>query len=154
MKEVYEGKSDEGEFKKSVIHMCENTPLDRIRGRKKPRDLEDYSFKLEKMRLKEENIARIVSGRILSVAFFPTDQRTVVVAGDKYGHVGVWDVDYGEEKEGGDGVYIYCPHSAPVSGITVQPFALSKVSTSVDSTRTLIQLQLIYACFLQTNGYL
>ncbi|XP_031483103.1 uncharacterized protein LOC116252744 [Nymphaea colorata] len=129
-KEVYEGKSDEGEFKKTVLDICETTPLGRFRGRGEPRDLVDSSFKVEKLRLKEENIARVVSGRILTVKFFPTDQRTVVVAGDKYGHVGFWDVDYGDEKEGGDGVYIYCPHSAPVSGITVQPFALSKVFTS------------------------
>ncbi|KAL8145323.1 hypothetical protein AgCh_003496 [Apium graveolens] len=80
---------------------------------------------LDSMRLEEGNVARVVPGRILSVRVFPCERRVVVV-GNKFGNVGFWDVDSVDES---DGIYVYQPHSAPISGIVVQPFSMSKMFT-------------------------
>lgn len=77
--------------------------------------------------LAPENVRRLLPGRILTVSFFPFGDRRVVVAGDKLGHLGFWDADFGEGEGEGDGSYIFAPHSAPVSGISFHPFSLSKV---------------------------
>uniref|UniRef100_A0A803KPE5 WD repeat-containing protein 76 n=2 Tax=Chenopodium quinoa TaxID=63459 RepID=A0A803KPE5_CHEQI len=81
------------------------------------------------LKLEYDNIARVVPGRIFSVQFFPTTEMTMVVVGNKFGQLGFWDVkpQMGEEK---DVIHLYKPHLAPISGISVHPFALSKVYSS------------------------
>ncbi|KAK9098406.1 hypothetical protein Syun_025451 [Stephania yunnanensis] len=85
-------------------------------------------FDLGSLVLEWENVARIMSGKILNVQFLPCVERTVVVAGNSSGNLSIWDVDCGDE--GGNGVYLYHPHAGPVSGISIQPSVLSKVFTS------------------------
>ncbi|GAB4828175.1 hypothetical protein Ancab_035092 [Ancistrocladus abbreviatus] len=82
----------------------------------------------ESFSLDPENIARVVPGKIMVVRFFPTIEMTIIAAGNKFGDVGFWDVESRNEDD--DGVYLYHPHSAPVSGIVVQPFSLTKMYTS------------------------
>ncbi|XP_010265685.1 PREDICTED: WD repeat-containing protein 76 [Nelumbo nucifera] len=84
-------------------------------------------FNWVSLTLKPENIARVMPGRILNVLFFPTKDRTLIVAGNKFGNLAFWDAD--SEGEG-DGIYLYSPHSGPISGILIQPYSLSKVFTS------------------------
>ncbi|GFS41631.1 similar to DROUGHT SENSITIVE 1 [Actinidia rufa] len=86
------------------------------------------SIDLGELRLEPRNVARIVPERIMEVRFFPTVDMNMIVVGNKWGNVGFWDVDAKEED--GDGIYLYRPHSGPVSGIAVQPFSMSKVYTS------------------------
>lgn len=76
--------------------------------------------------LKPKNVAKVVSERIMSVRFLPFVDRTVVVVGNKIGNLGFWDLDYREGD--GDGIYVYQPHSGPVSGISVHPFSPRKVT--------------------------
>ena len=83
------------------------------------------SIDLGELRLEPRNVARIVPERIMEVRFFPTVDMNMIVVGNKWGNVGFWDVDATEED--GDGIYLYRPHSGPVSGIAVQPFSMSKV---------------------------
>ncbi|KAJ4958359.1 hypothetical protein NE237_025470 [Protea cynaroides] len=86
------------------------------------------SLNLASLRLRPEKIARVVPGTILNVCFFPTTYRLLVVAGNNIGNVGFWDVDSPAVE--GNGIYLYRPHSASVSGISIQPYSLSKVFTS------------------------
>ncbi|KAJ4957569.1 hypothetical protein NE237_024680 [Protea cynaroides] len=86
------------------------------------------SLNLPSLRLRPENIARVVPGKIPNVCFFPTTYRLLVVAGNIFGNVGFWDVDSPAVE--GNGIYLYRPHSDPVSGISIQPYSLSKVFTS------------------------
>lgn len=94
----------------------------------------DPSVKLEEpldprsLHLYDDNVARVVPGRIFSVRFFPTTNMTMVVAGNKYGHLGFWDVKP-QHREDKDVIHLYQPHSAPISGISMHPFSLSKVIT-------------------------
>ncbi|CAA6661656.1 unnamed protein product [Spirodela intermedia] len=87
-----------------------------------------------------ENVRRLLPGRILTVCFFPFGDRRVVAAGDKLGHLGFWDGDFGEGA--GDGSYIFAPHTAPVSGISFHPFSLSKIfSCSYDGFIRLMDVE-------------
>ncbi|KAK9130500.1 hypothetical protein Sjap_010987 [Stephania japonica] len=75
--------------------------------------------------LESENVAKIMCGTITNVKFFPCVERAIVVAGNGIGNLSFWDVDCG--KEDGNGAYLYRPHFGPVSGISIQPSALSKI---------------------------
>ncbi|KAI3861051.1 hypothetical protein MKX03_016022 [Papaver bracteatum] len=96
------------------------------------------SLELESLILKPENVARVLPKNILNLCFFPCKNRSIVVAGNKAGSLAIWDMDADlkdiEEKEeqigNGDGIYLYDPHTAPISGIVIQPISLSKVYTS------------------------
>ncbi|KAL6973912.1 hypothetical protein U1Q18_028097 [Sarracenia purpurea var. burkii] len=86
------------------------------------------SIDLETLRLKQENVARVVPGRIMAVKFFPSMDLKMIAVGNKFGNVGFWDID--GKVEDGNGIYLYQPHRGPVSGIVIQPFSISKVYTS------------------------
>ncbi|KAF8701417.1 hypothetical protein HU200_033580 [Digitaria exilis] len=74
-------------------------------------------FDARRLVLRPANVRRVVPGRILSVWILPLTDRTVVVAGNKLGHIGFWDVDGLVEDEDGDSadrVFEYFPHRGPV----------------------------------------
>ncbi|KAH7331891.1 hypothetical protein KP509_20G055700, partial [Ceratopteris richardii] len=99
----------------------------------KRRKHEHGDIGLNDLSLHKTDIARVVPGRIMSVAFLPINDFLLVVAGDKFGHLGFWEVE--SRDEDGDGVNIFQPHSAPVSGVAVQPPGATKVLTcSYDGT--------------------
>lgn len=88
----------------------------------KSRDL-DGGVDLHSLRLEPENVARVVPGRIMTVKMYPCEDMRMVVVGNKFGNVGFWNV----EEEDGNGIYMYQPHSGPVSGFLIPPFDISKV---------------------------
>eukprot|EP01018_Ginkgo_biloba_P039665 Gb_04703 [translate_table: standard] len=83
------------------------------------------AFSLEDLELSPKDVARVAPERIFCAHFLPCRERVIVVAGDKAGHLSLWDVDCDENE--GDGVSIYRPHSAPVTGIVTAPFCIAKV---------------------------
>ncbi|KAJ3698376.1 hypothetical protein LUZ61_002081 [Rhynchospora tenuis] len=84
------------------------------------------------LRLKEENVRRMVGERITIVKFLPVLGRSIVVSGNKQGYLGFWDADAtGENGEGdSDGVSVFFPHRSTVSGISVHPYSLRKIYSS------------------------
>lgn len=78
------------------------------------------SLELESLSLDSDNIARVVTGRITNVRFFPTSSVKMIAAGNKFGNIGFWNM--GENE-----VHLYRPHNAPISGILIQPHCISKV---------------------------
>ncbi|XP_031257972.1 WD repeat-containing protein 76-like [Pistacia vera] len=83
---------------------------------------------LGSLTLKPNNIARIMPGRILIAKFFPSNDMRMIMAGNKYGNVGFWNLN--PMQEGEDGIYLYRTHTGPISGIEVQQSCLSKIFTS------------------------
>lgn len=51
-----------------------------------------YKKSLQSLRIKEGHIAKVVPHRIFSMAFHPARYKTLVLAGDKWGNLGIWDV--------------------------------------------------------------
>ncbi|MCL7044486.1 hypothetical protein MKW94_030527 [Papaver nudicaule] len=93
------------------------------------------SLNLGSLILKPENVARLLPKNILNLCFFPCKDRSIVVAGNKSGSLAIWDMDADlndreEEEIGNEGIYLYDPHTAPISGIAIRPFSLSKIYTS------------------------
>ncbi|XP_077174374.1 WD repeat-containing protein 76 [Paroedura picta] len=74
-------------------------------------NLESYKAGLRGMALQEDGVAKVVRSRIYSVAIHPSASCTLVAAGDKEGHVGMWNLDCPVE----DGLHAFLPHSRPVS---------------------------------------
>ncbi|KAM1812305.1 hypothetical protein ACFX13_026559 [Malus domestica] len=86
------------------------------------------SLKVESLTLKPENVARVVPGRIMNVKFFPCTSSNMIAVGNKFGNVGFWHIDSKEDEE--SGIYLYHPHSGPISGILIQQHCMSKIFTS------------------------
>lgn len=51
-----------------------------------------YQYSLNSMVLSEDNVRKVVQNRVCSVAIHPSESLTFVAAGDKYGHIGLWNV--------------------------------------------------------------
>ncbi|KAJ0231742.1 WD40 repeat-containing protein [Hirschfeldia incana] len=67
--------------------------------------------------------------------------RQLVAAGDKLGNVGFWNLDCDKDEEN-DGIYLFHPHTAPVSSLVFQQNSFSKViSSSYDGLIRLMDVE-------------
>ena len=82
--------------------------------------------------LHEDDVAKLVPERIYSLEVHPDASRLLVVAGDTWGKVGLWDVDAGDDMP----VVTFEPHSRPVAGMRVPPH-LPHLLVCTPTTRTL-----------------
>ncbi|NWU34150.1 WDR76 protein, partial [Hylia prasina] len=80
-------------------------------------DIKRYQESLRSMVLREENIRKVVKARVCSMAIHPSQSTILVAAGDKWGHVGLWNVSCGTE----DGAHIFIPHSFQVNCMHFSP---------------------------------
>ncbi|XP_028109399.1 WD repeat-containing protein 76-like [Camellia sinensis] len=78
----------------------------------------------------EENVRMVVPERVMVLRFLPSPHEKIIMAGDSLGSVGFWNVDVKNEDDDKGGIYLYQPHSGFISGISVQPFSISKIYTS------------------------
>ena len=69
-------------------------------------------------------MAKLVPERIFSLEVHPSDQKLLVLAGDKWGKVGLWDVDVAADDSP---VTTFNPHTRPVQGLRVAPHAPQKL---------------------------
>ena len=65
------------------------------------------------------DVAKVVKERIYRMAFLPRSDRLVVAAGDKAGHVGLWDVAATERSAEQPELLLLRPHRNVVSAILV-----------------------------------
>ncbi|XP_069480291.1 WD repeat-containing protein 76 isoform X2 [Ambystoma mexicanum] len=95
-------------------------------------NLKGYKSRLRSMTLGEEQVAKVTKNRIFSVAIHPSESRTLVAAGDKWGQVGLWNLD---DRSSDDGVYVFEPHSRPVGCLHFSPaHPAHLLSVSYDGT--------------------
>ncbi|XP_041320941.1 WD repeat-containing protein 76 isoform X2 [Pyrgilauda ruficollis] len=80
-------------------------------------DLKRYQEILGSMVLREENIRKVVKSRVCSMAIHPSESTILVAAGDKFGHVGLWNVGCGTEE----GAHMFIPHSFHVNCMHFSP---------------------------------
>ncbi|XP_065848528.1 uncharacterized protein [Euphorbia lathyris] len=128
--------------KKPLVDRCEPVKMeqsDEILHTSVKKESFEREIKIEKkevescvdlwsMKLKPENIARIMPGRIMVVKFLPCNDVKMIAAGNKMGNVAFWKPDSLDEE--GDGIYLYHPHTAPISQILFQQSCLSKIFSS------------------------
>ncbi|KAK6151636.1 hypothetical protein DH2020_014271 [Rehmannia glutinosa] len=121
---------------KSILSEGDTVPCESIDNLEKSEDFETFkgrkmllgAVNVDKLQLKSENIARLVPGRIMSLKFFPTLDMQMVVVGNKFGDIGFWNVN--GMKDDGDGIYLFHPHSGPISGIVIDPYSITKMYSS------------------------
>ncbi|NWU07320.1 WDR76 protein, partial [Cephalopterus ornatus] len=95
-------------------------------------DIERYQESLSSMVLSEENIRKVVKSRVCSMAIHPSESTILVAAGDKWGHIGLWNVSCGSEE----GAHIFIPHHLQVSCMHFSPCNPAHLlSLSTDSLR-------------------
>lgn len=51
-----------------------------------------YKESLQKMRINEDRVVKVVKERIFSAAFHPCASSLLMAAGDKWGQVGIWNL--------------------------------------------------------------
>lgn len=80
-------------------------------------------------------VAKVTPERIYSVVCHPSPDRIIVGAGDKQGHLGIWNVDqYGATDGATDGVHLFKPHSGAVSSLAWTCSGTTLLSSSYDGT--------------------
>lgn len=86
-------------------------------------------------------VAKVTPERIYSVACHPNPNYIIACAGDKRGHVGIWNVDqYGsaggekQDDESSDGVHLFKPFNGAVSSMTWNQGGTSLLAASYDGS--------------------
>ena len=107
----------------------------------------------------EDMVAKVTPNRIYSVAVHPSKNHLVVCAGDKNGYVGLWNVNHhnssaataaatatatdattehaataSDGRNAMDGVYLFRPHTGPVSMLNWIKGGAGMISSSYDGT--------------------
>nr|XP_054095537.1 WD repeat-containing protein 76 isoform X5 [Callithrix jacchus] len=94
--------------------------------------IKSYKANLNGMVISEDTVYKVTTGPIFSVALHPSETRTLVAVGAKFGQVGLCDLTQ-QPKE--DGVYVFHPHSQPVSCLYFSPANPAHIlSLSYDGT--------------------
>lgn len=94
--------------------------------------IKSYRANLNGMVISEDTVYKVTTGPIFSMALHPSETRTLVAVGAKFGQVGLCDLTQ-QPKE--DGVYVFHPHSQPVSCLYFSPANPAHIlSLSYDGT--------------------
>uniref|UniRef100_A0A8B9T7V7 WD repeat-containing protein 76 n=1 Tax=Anas platyrhynchos TaxID=8839 RepID=A0A8B9T7V7_ANAPL len=80
-------------------------------------DMKRYQNSLNSMVLSEDNVRKVVQNRVCSVAIHPSESLIFVAAGDKYGQIGLWNVDC----KGEEGAHVFTPHNYSVNCMHFSP---------------------------------
>ncbi|XP_021263204.1 WD repeat-containing protein 76 [Numida meleagris] len=95
-------------------------------------DMKRYQAALGSMLLREDHVRKVVKSRVCSVAIHPSESTVLVAAGDKYGHIGLWDVS----RTAQGGAHIFTPHNLTVNCMHFSPSHPAQLlSLSHDSLR-------------------
>lgn len=86
-------------------------------------------------------VSKLVPERIYSVAFHPSPQKLLAVAGDKAGYIGFWDVDHDSQNSDSDGVHLFKIHNMPVSNLEWNTEGTKLMSSSYDGSVRLFDVQ-------------
>ncbi|XP_027425322.1 WD repeat-containing protein 76 isoform X2 [Zalophus californianus] len=125
-----ENRDDDSELFKRVLQTWANTSSKNTE--KELANIKSYKANLSGMVINEDTVHKVTKGAVFSVALHPSEIRTLVAAGAKSGQVGLWDLTH-QSKE--DGVYVFQPHSQPVSCLYFSPANPAHIlSLSYDGT--------------------
>ncbi|NXT81368.1 WDR76 protein, partial [Zapornia atra] len=80
-------------------------------------DVKRYQASLSSMALSEDAVRKVVKSRVCSMAIHPSQSIVLVAAGDKFGQIGLWNVNSRSE----DGASIFIPHNSSVTCLHFSP---------------------------------
>lgn len=128
-----ENRDDDNEVFKGFLQTWVDVSKTSIKNTEKElSSIKRYKANLSGMVISEDTVHKVTQGPIFSVALHPSEIRTLVAAGAKSGQVGLWDLNP-QSKE--DGIYVFQPHSQPVSCLYFSPANPAHIlSLSYDGT--------------------
>ncbi|XP_049753631.1 WD repeat-containing protein 76 isoform X1 [Elephas maximus indicus] len=127
-----ENQDDNEELFKGFLQTWEEMSETGSKNMKELFSLKSYQANVSGMVLSEDTVCKVTKGSVLSLALHPSETRTLVAAGAKYGQIGLWDLTQ-HPKE--DGIYVFHPHSQPVSCLYFSPANPAHIlSLSYDGT--------------------
>ncbi|KAM9645479.1 WD repeat-containing protein 76 isoform 1-T2 [Trichechus inunguis] len=127
-----ENRDDNDELFKGFLQTWEEMSKAGSKNTKELPSLKSYKANVSRMVISEETVCKVTKGSVLSLALHPSETRTLVAAGAKYGQIGLWDVTHQPKEEG---VYVFHPHSQPVSCVYFSPANPAHIlSLSYDGT--------------------
>ncbi|XP_049469472.1 WD repeat-containing protein 76 isoform X2 [Panthera uncia] len=128
-----ENRDDDNDLFKGFLQTWAEVSKTSIKNTEKElSSIKNYKANLNGMVINEDTVHKVTKGPILSVALHPSEIRTLVAAGAKSGQVGLWDLTHQSEE---DGIYVFQPHSQPVSCLYFSPANPAHIlSLSYDGT--------------------
>ncbi|XP_055274349.1 WD repeat-containing protein 76 isoform X2 [Moschus berezovskii] len=128
-----ENRDDDNELFKGFLQTWAEMSKTRSKNTEKElSSIKSYKDNLNGMVISEDTVCKVTKGSVSSMAIHPSEMRTLVAAGAKSGQVGLWDLTH-QPKE--DGVYLFQPHSQPVSCLYFSPASPAHLlSLSYDGT--------------------
>uniref|UniRef100_A0A8C6DDW9 WD repeat-containing protein 76 n=1 Tax=Moschus moschiferus TaxID=68415 RepID=A0A8C6DDW9_MOSMO len=128
-----ENRDDDNELFKGFLQTWAEMSKTRSKNTEKElSSIKSYKANLNGMVISEDTVCKVTKGSVSSMAIHPSEMRTLVAAGAKSGQVGLWDLTH-QPKE--DGVYLFQPHSQPVSCLYFSPASPAHLlSLSYDGT--------------------
>ncbi|XP_005103511.1 WD repeat-containing protein 76 [Aplysia californica] len=109
--------------------ICKQT----LDGKSASSNITSLTKSLNKVCMNENRVAKVVPGRVFSVSWHPSPSCLLTAAGDKYGHVGLWNVG-SSGRDDVESVLVFKPHIKPVSHLFFQPGHHKLFSCSYDAT--------------------
>jgi WD40 repeat protein len=101
--------------------------------------LAEYTLKLSKLRIVEDEVAKLTESRITQVWLHPSTDKLIVAAGDTTGNLGIFDVN--NKESGNGGVFKFKPHVSNISKLHSWSTEPSKLySVSYDGTIRFLDL--------------
>lgn len=138
-----------GEVLPSLVDAVSEVTVKRSPTAKSPTSIASVSMaslseQVGSLSVEDENcVSKVVPDRIYSIACHPSSSSLIVCAGDKQGHVGLWNVDSRGEDEHNDtdGVHLFKPHSRVVTHLEWNRCGNSLISASYDGSVRLFDLE-------------
>ena len=117
-----------------------------------------YAQRIGKLRIGEEEVAKVVPDRIYSVAVLPSASSIVAAVGDRSGNLGIWNYS-DQSKLADNGVLAFNPHTATINVLEFDPTSPSRLfSTAYDGTIRCFDIEtsrfdLVYASEVHGRDY-
>ena len=89
----------------------------------------------------EDCVAKVVPDRIYSLAFHPSPHKLIVAAGDKKGHVGLWDIDASSNNSDRNGVHLFKPYNTVASNLEWNRNGSKLFTSSYDGSMRIFDVQ-------------
>jgi len=89
---------------------------------------ENVSTLTKRLKIKEEQVAKVVPSRIMSLAVNSSTAKLLVAVGDKWGNVGLWDVN--DRQAITHGVHCFAPHTQGANSVTFDENTPTKLNSS------------------------
>jgi len=113
------------------------TFVDSSKNTRRPKPIASASLLAQIDSLTVDNVtsvAKVVPERIYAVTFHPSPHKIIAVAGDKKGHIGLWDVDATSSDDTSDSVHLFKPHNGAVANLEWNKEGTKLISLSYDSS--------------------